>query len=198
MSEPTRNALRGVGALLIAAGFLQCALLARFETAFVREPTPVRGAENCTPEQPCFSPCVAACSLRCKPSQLPAGARMNLYANGDLYVGRWADRAPDGPGLFVQCRADRELSRYEGDFRAGKREGRGALVLSDGIRIVAQWRDDAPAGRGELIDADGTRISGEFVSVGQGGVFRSGRGERAYRLAAAGSDGPAFEWVSEP
>lgn len=196
MSELTRYGLRGVGALFIAAGFFHCALLARFESAFVRQPTPVRAADNCTPEQPCFSPCVQACTLRCKPSQLPTGARMNLYANGDLYVGRWTDRLPDGPGLLVQCRSDRELSRYEGEFRAGKREGRGVLVLSGGARIFAEWRGDVPQGRGELVEPDGTRISGEFASVGPGGVFRSARGERSYRLAAAGSDAPTFEWVN--
>lgn len=198
MFEIRRAGLRGVVLAVITATFFHCAHFADFQNPFDRQPAPVRAAENCTPEQPCFSPCVEACSVRCKPAQLPTGARLNLYANGDLYLGRWTDRQPNGPGLFVQCRADRELSRFEGEFRAGKREGRGLLVLGDGARILAEWRDDVLNGRGELVEADGTRLSGEFISAGQRGIFRSSRGEKAYRLGAGANDAPVFEWISAP
>ncbi len=188
--------LRALG-VLAAPWLLSCAVLAGLENPFSPAPTSPNAGLNCSPEQSCFSPCVAACSVRCKPSQLPEGARLNLYANGDLYLGRWAERLPEGAGLHVQCRSDRELARYEGEFRKGQREGSGMLTLSDGGRLRANWRANAPLGRGDYVAPDGTALSGEFVSSGQGGVFRSVRGERAFRLNTTG-DAPFFEWFDRP
>ena len=52
--------------------------------------------------------------------------------------------------------------RYEGDFKAGKRDGKGTLVLPGGETYTGQFKDDRPDGTGVLSRQDGTKFSGQF------------------------------------
>ena len=51
--------------------------------------------------------------------------------------------------------------RYEGDYRGDKRHGHGMLALADGFRYKGQWRNDKYHGRGTMMWADGSRYEGE-------------------------------------
>lgn len=56
---------------------------------------------------------------------------------------------------------------YEGEFRDGKRHGRGAYTWPDGSRYEGGFRDGVLHGRGVMTKPDGTRQEGEW----RDGVF---------------------------
>ena len=70
--------------------------------------------------------------------------------------------------------------RYEGDYRDDKRHGHGTLALADGSRYEGQWRNNKYHGRGTMIWADGSRYEGEYSNGkphGQG-ITTLANGER--------------------
>ena len=52
-------------------------------------------------------------------------------------------------------------SRYEGEFKHGKRNGRGKLFLAEGKEYEGDFRDDKPNGIG-IVTVDGTVYRGEI------------------------------------
>ena len=72
--------------------------------------------------------------------------------------------APDGRATghgTLESLWESETSRYEGEFRDGKREGRGVFTGANGDRYEGEFRDGEP-GRGVFTWADGDRYEGEF------------------------------------
>ena len=55
---------------------------------------------------------------------------------------------------------------YEGDWKDGKRTGRGVLVWADGGRYEGDFRDGRGHGRGVKVWANGGRYEGEFRDPG--------------------------------
>ena len=53
-------------------------------------------------------------------------------------------------------------SRYEGEFQNGKVHGRGTYTWSNGSRYVGEWQAGKKHGRGTRILRDGTRYEGEW------------------------------------
>eukprot|EP01062_Namystynia_karyoxenos_P008007 TRINITY_DN12823_c0_g1_i1.p2 TRINITY_DN12823_c0_g1~~TRINITY_DN12823_c0_g1_i1.p2 ORF type:complete len:217 (+),score=60.93 TRINITY_DN12823_c0_g1_i1:108-758(+) len=53
-------------------------------------------------------------------------------------------------------------SRYEGDIRKGRREGRGTLSYSSGDKYVGEWKADKREGWGRLDMASGGYYEGEW------------------------------------
>ena len=98
----------------------------------------------------------------------------------DVATGCWvwnSDPRPDdtvswtgacGPGGLATGRGVEEwrdgnkVSRYEGDVREGKTEGRGVYTFANGDRYEGEFRDDKRHGRGVFVWANGDRYEGEF------------------------------------
>jgi hypothetical protein len=63
--------------------------------------------------------------------------------DGDPLVGRFGE--PDGRGTFKYA----DGSVYEGEFRGGRREGRGAMTFAqDGSTFVGEWKAGKQHGGG--------------------------------------------------
>ena len=70
--------------------------------------------------------------------------------------------------------------RYEGEFRDGKRNGRGVITFASGARYEGEFRDDKRNGRGVITFASGARYEGEFRDdkFNGRGVYTSANGDR--------------------
>ena len=66
-----------------------------------------------------------------------------------------------GPGVAEWHRAGK-IDRTEGEYRDGKRNGRGVHISLDGLRYEGEFRDDKFHGRGVLTFVNGNRYEGEF------------------------------------
>lgn len=64
---------------------------------------------------------------------------------------------------------------YRGQFKDGKRHGRGVLIDAQGTRHDAEWRDDKRQGKGTEIYVDGTKFVGSYVDD-----LRSGHGKMTW------------------
>ncbi len=49
---------------------------------------------------------------------------------------------------------------YEGEFKAGKRHGKGTCYLTNGNKFTGFWENDYPQGKGIMLHADGTKQEG--------------------------------------
>lgn len=68
----------------------------------------------------------------------------------------------EGNGTAQWFVRGRPGDRYEGDYKSGKMEGRGAYALADGHRYDGTFRADLPHGRGVFRYASGDRYEGEY------------------------------------
>ena len=80
---------------------------------------------------------------------------------GYRYEGDWKDGKRQGRGVYVTANGD----RYEGDFKDGKKHGRGVLVWGSkskwaGDRYEGDFKDDKKHGRGVYVTANGDRYEG--------------------------------------
>lgn len=66
-------------------------------------------------------------------------------------------------------------STYRGQFRDGKRHGRGTLTDAQGTKHDAEWRYDKRQGKGIEVYLDGTRFTGVYVDD-----MRSGHGKMSW------------------
>ncbi len=53
-------------------------------------------------------------------------------------------------------------SQYEGEFKNGKRHGRGVWLRTDGLRYEGEWQNDKPHGRGMATATDGRKRIGKW------------------------------------
>jgi len=53
-------------------------------------------------------------------------------------------------------------TKYEGEFKDGKRHGNGTLYLTNGEKFTGEWRDDKIAGRGVFEQRNGQTVQGHW------------------------------------
>lgn len=82
------------------------------------------------------------------------------FANGDKYVGKWANGQPHGQGKYYF--ASRE--RYEGQFHYGKFEGYGTMHYPDGAYYSGGWKKNMKNGQGKLVRTNGTVTEGVWAN----------------------------------
>ncbi len=79
------------------------------------------------------------------------------------FEGEYRNGKKHGRGVYVWASGN----RYDGEWRDDKRNGRGVLVFGKGSRHTGdrydgEWRDDKQHGRGIYVWASGTRYDGEW------------------------------------
>jgi hypothetical protein len=77
------------------------------------------------------------------------GKGVYLFSGGDKYVGEWANNQWAGFGvhtraLFKDVTTQEEFDgyRYEGEFKAGKKDGKGTLLLGNGDSYDGEFMAD--------------------------------------------------------
>jgi len=71
---------------------------------------------------------------------------------------------------------------YDGEWKDGKRHGRGTHEYTNGNKYVGEWKDGKPNGQGTANYADGSRFIGEFEDG-----RRTEKGKLISRCSSAGS-----------
>jgi len=61
------------------------------------------------------------------------------------------------------------MELYDGDFKGGKRNGKGKLMCANGDVYDGDWRDDKRNGKGKYTWADGDVYDGEWRDDNQHG-----------------------------
>lgn len=90
----------------------------------------------------------------------PHGSGKMIYTNGILkcYTGRWNDGVYDGYGTLEY----NDGLRYEGNFKAGQRHGKGIYYYSNNYYYKGSWENGFINGIGELIRNGRVIFKGEW------------------------------------
>jgi len=104
----------------------------------------------------------------------------------------------DGKGTMIY--PQKEGQKYVGQFKNGKRDGKGAYMFSDGTKSDGQkqyegeWKEDMPSGKGTLTFYDGRKFVGEWkfeTVVTKGSVTYGGQEmpatNRSFVISAQGT-----------
>lgn len=90
------------------------------------------------------------------------------FKNGDKFRGEFMDGRPCGQGtlkfnhsLQGVMGAEFEEATYEGNFKAGKREGLGTMSWADGSVFTGLWKNDKRI-EGEMKMQNGNYYKGSF------------------------------------
>ena len=124
-----------------------------------------------------------------------------FYKDGSMYVGLWQDGKYNGKGQLIvkgdkvlsgvwkdgemifgredfaakgvndQCNSESKEYYYEGNFRKGKRHGKGKLVMPNGVIYEGDFYHGSKHGRGLMIKTDGSRFDGQFEDDHMHGDF---------------------------
>jgi hypothetical protein len=78
------------------------------------------------------------------------------------WSGLCRDGVADGQGISRWSADGHPIVKYEGEYRAGKLNGKGVMTWPDGDRCAAVWRDDKRNGQGVYTWADGDRYAGDY------------------------------------
>jgi TonB family protein len=78
------------------------------------------------------------------------------------WSGPCANQLAQGRGTLQWFRSGLPTSRYEGEFRDGKRNGTGIVTYGNGMRFEGEYRDNRLNGSGTYTDSNGNRYAGEF------------------------------------
>jgi hypothetical protein len=110
------------------------------------------------------------------------------FINGDIFKGHFKDGRACGEGNIKYVRslpghngAEYEEATYEGNFKAGKREGFGIMTWADGSLYKGVWKNDMRHD-GEMIMSNGNIYRGGFKDdkfSGQG-MLLNGRDNLIY------------------
>mmetsp|Transcript_66820 Transcript_66820/g.139529 ORF Transcript_66820/g.139529 Transcript_66820/m.139529 type:complete len:514 (-) Transcript_66820:154-1695(-) len=111
---------------------------------------------------------LAACCDRCRKSRISPLPDVEPI----LPFGRPAEEQPRNGHVEVMYPNN---SVYRGQFRDGKRHGKGTLTHSNGTIHEAEWRNDKRQGKGTEVYLDGTRFTGSYVDD-----LRSGYGKMTW------------------
>ena len=116
-----------------------------------------------------YAPLLANAAPRTAPAPLGPKPiyRKVTYKDGSRYRGEFRNGKRTGRGTFTWSNGD----RYEGEWRNNKRTGRGTYTWPNGNRYEGEWRNNKRIGRGTLTWSNGNRYVGEFRNderTGQG------------------------------
>jgi len=81
------------------------------------------------------------------------GKGIYLYSNGEKYEGQFKNGKRHGRGRLNFP----DSSKYIGQFKNGKRHGQGILNFPDGGYYIGEWKDDLLKGQETEINPDGTK-----------------------------------------
>jgi hypothetical protein len=130
-------------------------------------PAPPRAAERAAPDRPGWS--VDARSGCWVWNPRPRASETVSWSGACGPDGRATGRG------VLEWRAPDGVTRYEGEYRGGKKNGWGVITWASGLRYEGEWHDNKPNGPGAVI-SDGERYEGDW----RNGCSRSG--ERRYSL----------------
>ena len=102
------------------------------------------------------------------------------FPDGAIYNGEYMEdkdktKILDGKGEFIS-----KSFRYNGEFKRGRKQGRGVYEWANGDKFDGDFAEDRPSGRGVWQFASGDRYEGEIVNgaiVGKG-IFVSRNGDK--------------------
>jgi hypothetical protein len=67
----------------------------------------------------------------------------------------------DPDTYLLECKYDLD---YSGEWKDGKKNGRGTFTWPDGRKYEGEWKDNAMTGRGVLTLPDGSRYEGQWLN----------------------------------
>ena len=96
-------------------------------------------------------------------------------ASGDVYEGEWKAGKKEGRGTLWHANGD----VYEGEFKAGNMEGRGTFRYASGDVYDGEWKAGKKEGRGKYRFANGAEYAGTWKAGEKEGhgTFRSANGD---------------------
>ena len=78
------------------------------------------------------------------------------YPNRDVYKGEYKDGKRNGKGILYFANGN----RYEGEWKDDKRNGEGILYSANGDRYEGEWKDDKVNGKGIFYFVNEDRFEG--------------------------------------
>ena len=105
----------------------------------------------------------------CGSDGLATGQGVEEWTNGDQvsrYEGEVREGKAQGRGVYTFANGD----RYDGEYRDDKRHGRGVFDWATGDRYEGEFRENRRDGRGVLTTTTGSRYDGEWRDGEQNGV----------------------------
>ena len=80
----------------------------------------------------------------------------------EVYSGQWdiSQQRQEGWGIFI----DTSGSKYDGQFKSGKKSGIGRLITKQGDIYEGEFFNDKKQGQGKLKQIDGTLYKGSFMN----------------------------------
>ena len=102
------------------------------------------------------------------------------FPDGARYSGEYKEDKDKTKILHGRGEYTSSTFRYKGDFKDGKKQGRGVYQWANGDRFEGDFTDDSPNGRGVWVFASGDKYEGEVKnsSVIGKGVFSTKNGDR--------------------
>jgi hypothetical protein len=79
-----------------------------------------------------------------------------------VWTGSCANGFAQGHGTLIWLQNTQATDRFSGEYRDGRRTGRGVYIWSDGERYEGEFRDDKRTGRGVYTWPGGRRYEGSF------------------------------------
>ena len=94
---------------------------------------------------------------------------MISFTNGDQFMGIFKDGRPNGYGEMNYKNSvgsttpglEYEMAQYKGQFRSGKREGKGKMIWADGSCFEGSWSNDLRQ-YGRMVMTNGCIYIGQF------------------------------------
>ncbi|MGY8714090.1 MAG: hypothetical protein ACKVJ1_09415, partial [Verrucomicrobiia bacterium] len=90
----------------------------------------------------------------------PNGFGTHNLVNGDIFEGQHKDGFAHGHGT-MRYKSESTLDRYVGNWKSGKRNGFGTLILEDSSRLVGDWKN-GNLNYGEYQGSSGIIMSGKW------------------------------------
>ena len=102
------------------------------------------------------------------------------FPQGATYNGEYKETKDKLQILHGQGEFTSSAFRYKGEFRDGKKQGKGTYIWANGNRYEGDFVDDEPSGRGKFTFPSGDQYEGEYSkgAFNGKGVFISKNGDR--------------------
>lgn len=117
-----------------------------------------------------------------------AGEGVYTWPDGSTYVGHVAGGLRHGVGTFVAAGGS---PRYEGEWKAGRRHGKGRLEYTGGDVYEGEWADDVRHGHGMLTHASGNTYVGAWAGDAKNGQGTFRWSDRREQYVGEWKDGRA-------